>query len=388
MKKKMLGIGLLAVMGTAFVLTACPAKMQTTDGYTIEGKMQGLADGTCVAVAYMVGDDSHADSGMVSNGTFTIKGEISLPARALLQVKSGEVMMPLSPNAISMRGDEVDNQLFYLEHGITKVNGDKLISAASITGGKAQSDYRELIAFLGGPKETLDALVKKQMEYVRENNKAAIDENIPKLRSLRDQLVELEKQFVKDHPTSYVSLQMVADNMEKDLSYEPLFAGLSDELKNTPVGKKLGEQVAFSDITAPGKPVIAFTQNDTQGKPVSLDSFKGKYVLIDFWASWCKPCRAENPNLIKAYKQFHDKNFEVVGISLDDKKASWMEAIKADKLPWVHLSDLKGWKNEVAVAYNIKGIPQNFLISPEGIIVAKNIHGEELTKTLEKILAQ
>src|SRR5690606_23321862 len=128
--------------------------------------------------------------------------------------------------------------------------------------------------------------------------------------------------------------------------------------------------------------------NDTTGKPVSLSDFRGQYVLLDFWASWCGPCRAENPNIVKAFNKYKDKNFTVLGVSLDAKEqnAAWLAAIKKDNLTWTQVSDLKGWENEVAKQYGIRAIPQNYLIDPSGKIIAKNVRGGALERTLQGIL--
>jgi peroxiredoxin len=131
---------------------------------------------------------------------------------------------------------------------------------------------------------------------------------------------------------------------------------------------------------------LEFSQADPAGKPVSLSSFRGKYVLVDFWASWCRPCRMENPNVVKAFNKFNNKNFTVLGISLDREKDPWIKAIEKDGLVWTQVSDLKFWENEVAQLYRVQGIPQNFLVDPNGKIVAKNLRGEALETKLCELL--
>jgi peroxiredoxin len=161
---------------------------------------------------------------------------------------------------------------------------------------------------------------------------------------------------------------------------------LSPDVQDGFFGKYLQEQIANGKIGAIGSEAIDFTQNDTTGKPVTLSSFKGKYVLVDFWASWCHPCRLENPNVVATYNKFKSKNFTIISVSLDKARDPWIEAIKQDNLRWTHVSDLKFWNNDIAIKYKITSIPQNFLIDPSGKIVAKNLRGPDLESKLCELI--
>jgi peroxiredoxin len=159
---------------------------------------------------------------------------------------------------------------------------------------------------------------------------------------------------------------------------------LSKSYKNTTYAKNIVKLIDAKKVTAVGKVAPDFEQPDTAGKIVKLSDFRGRYVLVDFWASWCIPCREENPNVVKAYKYFHNKGFTVLSVSLDQpgKKEAWLKAIHQDQLTWTQVSDLKVWNNAVAKLYGIQAIPQNFLLDKEGKIIAVDIKGEELNKKL------
>lgn len=151
--------------------------------------------------------------------------------------------------------------------------------------------------------------------------------------------------------------------------------------------KSLPPAVTNSTSTSQPKTTAQdFSQPGVDGKPVSLSSFKGKYVLLDFWASWCKPCRMDNPNVVKAFNEFKSKNFTVFGVSLDQSKEAWLQAIQQDGLTWTHASDLKYWSNEAAALYGVQGIPANFLIDPQGNIIAQDLHGEQIVETLRRVI--
>ncbi len=172
---------------------------------------------------------------------------------------------------------------------------------------------------------------------------------------------------------------LIASTLDKLIKLHPWLTTAKVQRENLAKGEAIAKKTAI------GSPAMDFTQNDVNGKPVSLSSYKGKYVLLDFWASWCGPCRAENPNVVKAYKKYHEKGFEILAVSLDDKKDKWLEAIAKDGLTWTHVSDLKGWKNVVAQMYNIRAVPSNLLLDKDGNIMAKDLRAEELDKKLGEI---
>ena len=168
----------------------------------------------------------------------------------------------------------------------------------------------------------------------------------------------------------------------------PVYEALSPALKNTPQGRDYGSMVAALKNIGIGQSAPIFSQNTPEGKKVSLADYRGKYVLVDFWASWCGPCRAENPAVTKVYNEYKGRNFDILGVSLDNEKsrAKWVKAIGDDHLAWTQVSDLKGFENAAAQRYAVRSIPQNFLVGPDGKIVAVNLHGAELGATLAQLI--
>ncbi len=262
--------------------------------------------------------------------------------------------------------------------------------------------------------EELQAFLKKVRNQIQTFNTFSIIIDSFKLRG-NDSMVQVVQEdmktenlkfthFIEDYadttaylPNALFAVQFLNPQVEKEYILQFL-PGLNERFKNKKLAKEFsakimriynqqgGENTNTSTSPVPGSPAPELTLFSPDGKQIKLTSFKGKYVLVDFWASWCAPCRKENPNVVDAFNRFKEKNFTILGVSLDDNKEKWVEAIQKDNLTWQHVSDLKGWESVAARIYEVQSIPANFLVDPSGIIIAANLRGEDLAKKLEEVL--
>lgn len=276
--------------------------------------------------------------------------------------------------------------LTWVEPGTMHISGSVTDSTADIkmVGTPTQNDYT---AYLDGHKQIGDSINKAYFNFPADEDSIKKKENVDKYFSLMSNALEnYDVQFVKTHPNSFQSLDIIEDRQNDYELCESLLQTLYPRIKNSAKAKEIQQQMVIGKRSANGAPILDFTRNDPDGNPVFIASYKGKYVLIDFWASWCHPCRAENPNVVAAYNKFKDKGFDVLSVSIDDDANSWKKAIAADGLPWKQVLDRKDRKSPILDYYGIRGIPSQILIDPNGIIVGRNLRGDKLEKALAQIL--
>jgi len=379
---------MLKILVTA-VIGLAAFSVNAQSGFSIKGKISAKNDGQKVMLEYRTADREVRDSAVVKNGSFFFKGKVNAIVKAYLNLKPIEKTEGMANNEDFPARNY---QTFFLENTNISIIGTQ-ISYTTIKGGPAQSDYLLLKSQLRSLEAKQMALNEQVMRSFKnkkkENtNEDAPNEFAPQLELIYSEMGKIQNAFIQQHPDSYVSLDLINERNEGAVELAKLrldLKSLSPRMKNTATGKNLLAKLAMAEKTGIGQQALDFTQNNTKGEPVTLSSLKGKYVLVDFWASWCAPCREENPQVLKAYQKFKDKNFEIISVSLDDKKEPWLKAIETDGLPWIQVSDLKGWKNAVARLYGVTSVPQNLLLDPNGKIVAKNLRGEELQVELGKI---
>lgn len=370
-------------------LALLPALAFAQNGkYTVKGRVGNLNSPAKVYLMYAKGQNEPVtDSSGVKNGEFSFEGSVPEAVAAVLVMdRNGVGLQNISPNS------NPDILRFYIESGEVKVSSSDSLSKAEVSG-KVNNDNKALQAQLKPMNEKLAALNNEFRSASPERQQAQEFRNGLQARfeQIREQQNAVLKAFVKAHPESFVSvsaIQRLSQESSDPVEMESLIGKLSPVLQRNASIQEVSAGLQAAKKTAVGVQAMDFTQEDVNGKPVKLSDFKGKYVLLDFWASWCGPCRQENPNVVKAYNKYRDKNFTVLGVSLDREngKDAWLKAIKDDGLTWTQVSDLKFWNNSVAVMYGIKAIPKNFLIDPAGKIVASDLRGDELDSKLAELL--
>jgi peroxiredoxin len=381
---------IIASLALALLLSGLAQAQDHLSGkYTVKVDVTNLPDkpGKFFYSYYnMVTRESVVDSIEVKENEIKFRGVLEEPTQMVLRYVSS-----LDPKSRKIKSGNAF--VFYAEPGDMKITVTDSLSNASIKGSATQLEYKRFNDLVKPYNERQNVLYKDYSDLAAKKDSVGMKNKEAEIDALDAEIIEkVYKPYYKENaaktPVAIRALRMVGANTEEQYNeVENLLKLMPAKYRELPSAKLIAEGIEIGRKTAIGAYAMDFTQNDTLDHAVSLSSFKGKYVLLDFWASWSGPCRRENPNLVKSFNRFKEKGFTVFSVSLDQpgKKDRWLKAIHDDHLEWTHVSDLKYWANAIAKQYNINSIPANFLIDPTGKIVAKDLRGEDLDKKLDEI---
>ncbi|MBQ6792151.1 MAG: AhpC/TSA family protein [Butyricimonas sp.] len=344
-------------------LAACNAQ----SGYKVTGTVEGMPDGKAIIATVNGSSLDTLAKADVKNGSFEFTGNVSEPTGAYIMVIGQRGAIP-----------------FMLENANITVNAGQ--AGLTVTGSEGQKIYDQFMAINATAQQEA---MKLQQEYQAANGDQA------KIQAIQEAYAKLmtdaqakETELIKANPDSYVSTFVIVSGMGQ-MEYEQLkerYNLLGEKAKASAQGKAIAAQIAKLESTAIGQIAPNFTITTPEGESISLYDIKGKVKLIDFWASWCGPCRGENPHVVEIYKEYHPKGLEIFGVSLDNNKEAWVKAIADDGLVWKHGSDLKGWQSAPAQLYSVSGIPHTVLLDENNKIIAKNLRGDELKQKIAELL--
>ncbi|MDC6367784.1 MULTISPECIES: TlpA disulfide reductase family protein [Flavobacteriaceae] len=341
-----------------------------SNSFTIKGTVKNMTNGQ-LSLNYQKENGWGNDSITVLDGKFTFKGAVGYPSVALIGIK----------------GTDGYPEPFFLENNQITMNIDTSAqNPITIKGSPLHDEYVNFKNITAKPFDDKLMALYEKLDTAENQDEAKLIEL--EIDELTNKSIELSAKYINENPDSFVAASAILDEYSYNPvvnELEPLYNNLSDNIKSSVTGAKIKEILEIAKKTSIGSKAMDLTVNDLEGNPITLSELQGKVVFLDFWASWCGPCRAENSTVKKAYAKYKDKGFEIYAVSLDVSKDDWAKAIDEDGLPWIHVSDLKN-DNEAAKLYGVSAIPMNYLLDKNGVIIAKALRGEDLLEKLEEVL--
>ena len=366
------------VLALAFLVTAC----QEDTGYEISGNVNNAAEGQNILVAQLdetTNQPKVIDTVQVTEGKFSLDlPEVKKPTISFLQLEGtrGSVMYIAENQPISF-----------------EIYPDSIFTS-KVKGGADNEILMDYAASMVASQQEMQTIRNTMMEAFSTQDTLGITNAQKEQDVVIGKMKKEKKELVENHPNSIVSVivmqEMVGTKMFPTSELQSLYDNLSSDLKSTSLGKKIGEALSNLSSVEIGNKAPSFTAPNPEGEQIALEDVLGKVTLIDFWASWCKPCRVENPNIVRVYEKYHDKGFNAIGVSLDreGQRDKWIQAIAEDNLSWPQVSNLQFWQDPVAQQYGIQSIPAAFLLDENGVIVARNLRGEALEQKVAELLGE
>ena len=365
------------IITSALLFVAC--NNLKDNEFLISGTANGIENGKKVFIEVQTETGTLAkDTAVVTDGKFELKGITEEIDLGFIRIENEQINLPIILEEGKIEINIVKDSLHKSTLGGT-TNNDKFQKFN--TESRAISEKVAKFEKDNGPE-----MQKAQMS----NDTVTINKLLKEYQKFQNEMNDYSKKFIKENPDAYLSVLLLENFlMRQYLTPEEIksyFESLNKEVKETKSGKKIKTALDSMSAIVIGKPAPNFSAPSPEGKTISLKESLGKVTIIDFWASWCGPCRAENPNVVALYNEFHPQGLNIIGVSLDKDATKWKDAIAKDGLVWSHVSNLKFWEDPIAKQYNVQSIPATFILDEKGNIVAKDLRGEELRAKVAALL--